>query len=88
MNKYKCLYDVCGWQGGTIHQIAEELQISVDDILSDKPPADTSTYSDYMKGQYAYSTCSLDFVQRKLKPMYTGNPDYWKGYIRAAFIEG
>ena len=83
-HKLKALFNVCGWQGGTIHQVADELGITTDDILTDKAPKNQQIDSDYMGGQFAFDTCSLDFTKRKLKPKYFGNADFWKGYMKAA----
>lgn len=85
-NPTGCFYDLLGWQGGTIHQVGHELGIRGSDLLTTKPK-DTATDSDYMKGQYAYSTCSHKWVHERLIPKYRGNLDFWLGYKTAYLID-
>ena len=88
MNKIECLYNVLGWQGGTIHQVADELGIAVGSLLHGTfTQQHIGADHDYMKGQYAYSSCSTEWVRERLVPMYRGNLDFWLGYMRAYALD-
>jgi hypothetical protein len=86
MTKLQCFLNLLGWQGGTIHQVGEALGIHGNDLIT-KQPSNTWADSDYMKGQYAYTSCGVDWVRDRLLPEYKGNLDFWLGYQRAFFID-
>ena len=86
ISKMQCFFDLAGTQGGTIHQIGDFLGINGNDLLT-KQPESPATDSDYMKGQYAYTTCGQDWVRDRLLPKYRGNLDFWLGYQRAFFLD-
>lgn len=82
----KCFYELLGWQGGTIHDVAKELGVDSTDLLYGKPKNSIGIDSDYMKGQFAFGTCSKEFVKNTLLPKYKGNLDFWLGYKRGEII--
>lgn len=88
-NYTKALFDLLGWQGGTIHQVAKELGFADTSILLYGKPEATHICmdSDYMLGHSAYSTCSQEWVKERLLPKYRGNKDFWLGYMRQAFLD-
>ena len=72
------LYRFLGWQGGTVHQLARELNVSVQDLLYKNKPSDCYTGTDYNLGTY-WETCSLEHRLSVLLPKYKGNINYWLG---------
>lgn len=87
MNETKCFFDMLGWTGGTIHQVAEELGVDANDLLYGKPIQPLRTDCDYIKGQYAHDTCEKTWVRDRLLPKYKGNIDFWLGYKRAYYLQ-
>ena len=73
-----------GWQGGTIHQIAQEFNCDVDTLLYGTPEY-TYTGSYYNQGMYA-TTCRLKYRLETLLPMFRGNVEYWLGVANGASI--
>jgi len=71
-NRTQALCKAFGWQGGTIHQIAEKTGCSVDELLYGNPTTE-KLGSSYYKGWFAGLTCPLNFRQEK------GNLDFWLG---------
>lgn len=64
-----------GWQGGTVHQVANELGLDAHEIIY----ADASEYNqDHKGGWFAYRTNSLEFNQR-FKASERGNLQFWLG---------
>lgn len=82
-NNVQCLYTLLGWQGGTIHQVGEALGVNGLDLIYNEPK-ETFIDSDYMKGQFAHDTCSIEHIRTVLIPLYKGNLDFWLGYMRAS----
>jgi len=85
-NNTKALFDLLGWQGGTIHQVGEALGVNGLDLIYNDPINGKYIDSDYMKGQSAYSTCTLQYTRNVLIPLYKGNLDFFLGYMRASRI--
>ena len=83
----KPFFEMLGWQGGTIHQVSDEIGVPVEVLLYGKPSSTLGSNCDYMKGQYAFSTCSKEWVRERLLPMYKGNADFWLGYKIAYMID-
>lgn len=73
-----------GWQGGTIHQLAQETGISSSDLLykTEKP----SNRHDESLGWFAIRTCDLAHRRNVLAPSRKGNWDYWAGAMVAYHI--
>lgn len=87
----KALYYYLGWQGGTVHQLANEIGLTVQQILYDEMPskAETATRArDFSHGFSAVRTCDLNWRVTKLLPEWKGNVDYWYGVIEGFHITG
>jgi hypothetical protein len=78
-----------GWQGGTIHQLAEETGCDSHDLLYGEPKFDYSgpqannyrPSQDYLNGFSAAGTCSLEFNLSTNFPRERGNLEYWFGVM-------
>ena len=77
----KNLYLYFGWQGGTIHQIAEATGCNLEGLIYTAPDRMETIRldSDYSKGQSALSTCRKSFRVNVLAPKYKGNLMFWLG---------
>ena len=67
-----------GWQGGTIHQVAEMTGCKADDLLTGKA-ADETIASAYARGWFAGRTCSIEFNKLNNFPAHRGVLDFWLG---------
>ena len=75
------LYAYFGWQGGTIHQIAEATGCDSDELIYTVPDQMEVIRmdSDYSAGQSALATCSKEFRVSVLTPKRKGNLMFWLG---------
>lgn len=65
-----------GWQGGTIHQIAEETGCNAEDLIY----GESIEYNANNKaGWFAYRTNSLEFNQENITPKRKGDLQFWLG---------
>lgn len=71
------LFHYFGWQGGTIHQIADETGVDVQTLLY-ADPSETYLSSKYSHGAAANETCTLS-MRLKLAKEAKGMKDYWIG---------
>ncbi len=72
-----------GWQGGTIHQLAEETGCSVQDLLyGDCETPMAGFTSDFSSGWSAVRTCRRDFNLTTNFPVHKGNLEFWFGVMR------
>lgn len=76
MNRTLNLCKVLGWQGGTIHQVAEATGLSVSTILDGKSREGSA---DFHGGWFAARTCSLEWNRAKNFPANQGNEQFWLG---------
>ena len=84
----KALYYFFGWQGGTVHQLAKETGLSVDQILhGDKPAVTVGLNSPYAYGFTCVRTCDFDHRRLNAKK-YIGDIDYWSGVIYGYYVTG
>lgn len=74
----KNLLHYFGWQGGTIHQLAQETGLDVDTLLYADRPAAIHLTSKYSQGACANETCSLA-MRLSFLPEVKGNRDFWLG---------
>lgn len=65
-----------GWQGGTIHQVAEVTGCDAHDLIYAKSEEHST---DHALGWFAYQTCSLEWNQAKHTVQYRGNLQFWLG---------
>jgi len=77
------LIQAFGWQGGTIHQLAQETGVSVEDLLYTPFKADVANNAnDISAGWFASRTCTVEHNIAKVFPKYRGNVSFWHGVIR------
>jgi hypothetical protein len=68
-----------GWQGGTVHQVAEATGLTTSQII------DTDRYASHIDGVptsggwFAMRTCSPEYRASKLFPANQGNLAFWMG---------
>lgn len=72
-----------GWQGGTIHQVSDELDCDEGTLLS---AIGSKHDMDYIRGLYA-NTNPLEHRLNVLLPQYKSNLQYWLGVARCYAIE-
>lgn len=73
------LFHYFGWKGGTIHQIADETGVSVQDLLYGEPSSNYLS-SHYSHGACANETCSLPYrILLSKRDEVKGDRDYWIG---------
>jgi hypothetical protein len=87
MNRTEAICKALGYQGGTIHQLAAETGVSVEDLLYGVPSA-TYLSSDYSQGWAAGRTCSVDFNRTVNFPAHFGNKDFWLGVAMGLIAQG
>lgn len=75
MNRTINLLNAFGFQGGTIHQLAEITGCEVNDLLY---TAEQKWGIDYSEGWFAYRTNSKEFNQR-FTESERGNLQFWLG---------
>lgn len=85
MNRTEALCKALGWQGGTVHQVAEALGTDTNSILYAEPSS-THTGSLYNTGLY-WNTNSAQHQQNDLIPNHRGEVDYWLGVARVIICE-
>lgn len=76
MNRTQALCKALGWQGGTIHQISDETNCSVNDLLYGSPNKSSQNYT---SGWFAGRTCSLEHNQMINFPKHKGDLNFWLG---------
>lgn len=86
-NNTQSLYSLLHWQGGTIHQIADLLDVPAETLLYGMPADTRGAATPLMLGQWAFSTCSNEYIKNTLLKAYRGNADFWIGYMRAATLK-
>lgn len=65
-----------GWQGGTIHQIAEVTGCDAHDLIY-KSAIEYS--NEHAAGWFAYQTNTLEFNQQNITPKRKGDLQFWLG---------
>ena len=76
------LIQAFGWQGGTIHQLAEETGVGVQELLYGAFTDHNYLTSDYSNGWFAGRTCTVEHNIANVFPKYRGNVSFWHGVIR------
>lgn len=73
-----------GWQGGTVHQVAEKTGCDTFDIIH----GESASYDlCNRKGWFAYRTNSLEFNEKKVTEDQKGNLQFWLGVADAVKFE-
>ena len=83
MNRTQALCQAFGWQGGTIHQVAQETGCKVSDLLY----AEYAETPAYERGWFAGRTCSVEFNLRVNFPKEQGNLDFWLGVAEGLILK-
>ena len=68
------LFRFLGWQGGTIHQVAETVGVSVQALLYQEPP-----YSDRMVSGIAVANCLPLDSRLEIGRKFKGDREFWIG---------
>lgn len=71
-----------GWQGGTIHQVAEATRLTHAQILN----LDATPERGTSNGWFAVRTCSHAYLQKRIFPDRQGNVAFWAGAARGIAI--
>lgn len=81
------LMHALGWQGGTIHDLATEIGLNVDQILNlhTYSPRYTGLDGDNSAGWFATRTCSVQWFKVVIKPRYIGNIEFWHGVLEGRY---
>jgi hypothetical protein len=77
----RALYYYFGWQGGTIHQLAEATGCSDRELLHGTPAINLDGFS-------AVRTCNTEWRVNRLAPQHRGDVGYWAGVIRGFWVTG
>jgi hypothetical protein len=86
-NNIQALYNLMQWQGGTVHQLADVVDVPAETLLYGMPSNALGVNSSYIQGQSAFDTCRPEYVKAVLLKAYRGNADFWLGYMRAAALK-
>ena len=81
MTRTELLMEALGWQGGTIHQLADVTGCDAGDLLYGQPTS-TILSSPYSLGASAVRTCSREFNLRVNFPKSKGDLNFWLGVAR------
>lgn len=84
----KALLYYFGWQGGTVHQLADETGLTTDQILYDRPNVPEGILSEYGAGFCTVRTCTCDWRVKTMAPRKKGILDFWLGVMDGYFITG
>lgn len=82
----RALYFYFGWQGGTIHQLAEATGLTTDDILHREHGEERSAI--HLSGFSAIRTCDRDWRRDVLAPKSQGEWPYWRDAIIGFWATG
>ena len=86
-NNIQALYTLMQWQGGTVHQLADAVDVPAETLLYGIPSTTLGMNSSYIQGQFAFDTCRPEYVKAVLLKAYRGDADFWLGYMRAAALK-
>lgn len=82
----RALYFYFGWQGGTIHQLAQATGCTVDALLY-SPAGDTRS-AIHLSGFSAIRTCEVAWRCDRLAPQHQGEWAYWRDAILGFWATG
>lgn len=82
----RALYHYFGWQGGTVHQLAEATGLSSGDILYRPHGCEPSDPKN--SGFSGIRTCDRDWRRDRLAPKHQGDWQYWRDAIIGFWITG
>lgn len=92
MNRTLMLCHALGWQGGTIHQVAEETGCEVNEVLYTELPHEEAEYEytdddlDYEYGQYVIAHKD-DSGKKEAFEDFKGNVYFWLGVAEGQRIK-
>jgi hypothetical protein len=76
-DRIRLLCAAFGWQGGTVHQVAEQTGCDSHDLIyADLPP---ELDADFKGGWFAIRTCDREWNERVNWPNNRGNLHFWFG---------
>jgi hypothetical protein len=70
-----------GWQGGTVHQVAEETGLDVSEIINGNRHSEAQEA--FANGWFALRTCTLAFNRERNFPARRGQLGFWMGVAKA-----
>ena len=76
VTRTEALMRAFGWQGGTIHQIAEITGCSAQDLIYGEEIHSSQQNS---AGWFSYQTNSLEFNQQNITQKHQGDLQFWLG---------
>lgn len=88
-DRTRYLLNAFGWQGGTIHQIAEITGCDSHDLLYAEPKfgydfrGNYQPSAEYLNGFTAGGTCESEWVRETLAPKHQGEIEFWFGVMGA-----
>lgn len=82
------LYEYFGQTGGTIHQLAQQTNLSVDDLLDALPRGTATIDSPYIRGISALETCDLTWRKMLAAKYATEKPYAWRAEYYAGVMFG
>jgi hypothetical protein len=88
-DRARALYYYFGWQGGTVHQLADVTGLTVDQILyAPYEGKGEGLGSSHTGGFCAVRTCSKDWRVQKLADEHRGDVAYWHGVMTGFYATG
>jgi hypothetical protein len=84
MTRTEALCIGLGWQGGTVHQVAEATGLTVEDIVYKAKPSEVAN-PEFAGGWFCFRTCGKDH-QAKVYAAKQGNFDFWCGVADAVML--
>lgn len=79
ITRTEALCKALGWQGGTIHQVSQEIGVDTQTILYGKPTLGEGLNTPYSHGWFAGRTCSVEHNKANIFPLRKGDADFWLG---------
>lgn len=71
-----------GWQGGTVHQVAAETGLTVQEIIETNRNQEWIGEETSANGWFAARTCSLEFNLKNNFPKNKGKLSFWMGVAK------
>lgn len=68
-----------GWQGGTIHQVAQAIGCDTGELIGAYPVHSGAMDSAFSLGWFAARTCARKYLDEKLRPLHAGDLQFWLG---------
>lgn len=72
------LCEVLGWQGGTVHQVAKETGLTVEQIVNTDRNS-LERHGGFSNGWLAARTCGIEHLRAVIFPKRQGDLAFWMG---------